>query len=127
MAIVEIAVKADVSEIENLIDQLKDLQTYKFYEGAEQTLVDIDEVVKIFTDHVEAKVAQPEIIRCKECIHYHEDIFGSEIGIGRPYDVLIVGHHGCDFWKGKDGVKDYHFVDREGFCSWAERKEDGLV
>ena len=66
MAIAKIAVKADVSEIENLIDQLKDLQTYKLYEGADQTLVDLYDVVKIFADHVEAEVAQPEP-QCNEC------------------------------------------------------------
>ena len=68
MVIDEIVVKADVSEIENLIDQLGDLQTYKLYEGAEQTLVDLDEVVKIFADHVEAEVAQPELPEfCDKC------------------------------------------------------------
>ncbi len=60
MAELKIQVKADITGIEKLIDQLKGLQTYKMYEGADQTLVDLDDLVKIFTDHVEAEVAQPQ-------------------------------------------------------------------
>ena len=47
MAELKIQVKADITGIEKLLDQLKGLQTYKMYEGADQMLVDLDDVVKI--------------------------------------------------------------------------------
>lgn len=69
--------------------------------------------------------AQPEIIRCKDCIHYHDDVWGDEIGIGKPYDSLIVGHNGCDKWCGDK--KDMVFTSSEGYCFLAERREDEQV
>ena len=69
--------------------------------------------------------AQPEIIRCKECKYYHENVFGDDIGIGRPYDVLIVAHNGCDRWGGRV-KKDMHCVKPDGFCFLAERRTDEL-
>lgn len=60
--------------------------------------------------------AQPEIIRCKDCKHFHLNVFGDEIGIGKPYDCLIVGHEMCDAWG--DGCK----TDPEGFCFMGERR-----
>ena len=56
--------------------------------------------------------AQPEIIRCKDCKHFHYDM---------PYviqGVPVLGHEVCDFWG--DGCK----TSENGFCSYAERSED---
>lgn len=61
MAKLEIPIKVDLDEIDKLIDELRHLQTYKLYEGADQKLVDLDEVVKIFAGHVKAEGEQPTI------------------------------------------------------------------
>ena len=56
--------------------------------------------------------AQPEIIRCKDCKHFHYDM---------PYviqGIPVLGHEVCDFWG--DGCK----TSENGFCSYAERKTD---
>lgn len=58
MAKLEIPVVVDISEIESLIDEIKHLQTYKLSYGAEQILVDRDDVVKIFAAHVRANIEQ---------------------------------------------------------------------
>lgn len=52
--------------------------------------------------------AQPEIIRCKDCKHFHYDM---------PYviqGIPVLGHEVCDFWG--DGCK----TSENGFCSFAE-------
>ena len=56
---------------------------------------------------------QPEIVRCKDCKHFHYDM---------PYviqGVPVLGHEVCDFWG--DGCK----TSDNGFCSYAERRTDG--
>ena len=56
--------------------------------------------------------AQPEIIYCKDCKHFHYDM---------PYiiqDIPVLGHEVCDFWG--DGCK----TSENGFCSYAERRTD---
>ena len=57
--------------------------------------------------------AQPELIRCKDCKHFHYDM---------PYviqGIPVLGHEVCDFWG--DGCK----TSENGFCSYAERRNDG--
>lgn len=59
---------------------------------------------------IESEPHMPEIIRCKECKHFHYDM---------PYviqGVPVLGHEVCDFWG--DGCK----TAEDGFCSFAERK-----
>lgn len=56
MAKLEIPIKVNIYKIEELIDRLKHLQTYKLFAGDKMTLVDRDEVVKIIADHVKAEV-----------------------------------------------------------------------
>lgn len=63
--------------------------------------------------------AQPEIVRCKDCKHYHTDVFGGEIGINGMYENLIVGHSACDRWS-----EYMNSVDPDGFCFLAERRTD---
>lgn len=56
--------------------------------------------------------AQPEIIRCKDCEHFHYDM---------PYviqGIPVLGNEVCDFWG--DGCK----TSENGFCSYAERRTD---
>lgn len=56
--------------------------------------------------------AEPGIVRCKECKHFHYDM---------PYvmqGIPILGHEVCDFWG--DGCK----TNENGFCSYAERRTD---
>ena len=56
--------------------------------------------------------AQPEIIRCKDCKHFHYDM---------PYviqGIPVLGHEVCDFWG--DGCK----TSENGFCSYAGRRTD---
>lgn len=52
---------------------------------------------------------QKEDILCKECEYYHEDYFLNNI---------IVAHHVCEKW-GKGCI-----TEPEGFCHFAERKND---
>ena len=63
-----------------------------------------------------------EVVRCKECRYFHENVFGDEIGMGRPYDCLIVGHCCCEFWGRKDDGSMTQ-TSPEGFCSFGERRE----
>ena len=107
MAKLEIPVQVYMDNLDEMIDELKQLQTYKLYQGAEQLLVSCDEVVKVFEKHLRTEVGKPEIIiRCKDCKHYREcEIFGRKITLckRREYDALS--------------------VEPDDFCSYAERKE----
>lgn len=59
-----------------------------------------------------------DIVCCKECKHYHENVWGTELGLDLP---LIVGHCACDFFgREKDMVQVYE----DGFCAWGEREEE---
>ena len=62
---------------------------------------------------------QPEIIYCKDCKHYHTDVWGGELGIGGMYGNIIVAHNACDRW-----TKGMNCVEPEGFCFLAERRTD---
>ena len=64
-----------------------------------------------------------EVVRCKECRYFHEDVFGYEIGMGRPYDCLIVGHCCCEFWGRKDDGSMTQ-TSPEGFCSFGDRRSE---
>lgn len=106
MAKLEIPVQVYMDNLDEMIDELKQLQTYKLGEGNEKTLVGCDDVVKVFRKHLRTKVGKPEIIRCKECRHYRTcEIFGKKITLckRREYDALS--------------------VEPDDFCSKAERRE----
>lgn len=51
--------------------------------------------------------AQPEIIKCKDCLHWVRTCGDNQWGLGD-----------CD-------VFDKHLVMCEGYCAWAERRSDG--
>ena len=62
--------------------------------------------------------AEPEIIRCKDCKHFHENVWGNEIGLD---DLpIIVGHEACDAW-GREWTQSC----ADGYCHMAERRTDG--
>ena len=54
-----------------------------------------------------------EIVRCKDCKHYHEHKWFSVSGLRIGSDFSDV----CMFFS--NGVK----VEPGGFCKWAERRE----
>ena len=60
MAKCEISVKIYFGEIEEIIKELRQLQTYKLFEGAEEVLVDINDVAMVLAKHVKATSAEPE-------------------------------------------------------------------
>ena len=62
---------------------------------------------------------QPEIIYCKDCTHYHTDVFGGELGLTGIWENLIVAHNACDKW-----TKDMNCVTPNGFCFLAGRRSD---
>lgn len=57
MAKLEIPIRVFIGDIEDLIAELKALQTYKLFEGDEMKLVDLDAVVEIFAGHVRSRVS----------------------------------------------------------------------
>lgn len=62
---------------------------------------------------VQLEIGRAEIIRCKECKHFHYDM---------PYviqGVPVLGHEVCDAWG--DGCK----TGENGYCFLAERRTDG--
>lgn len=63
------------------------------------------------------------LVRCKDCRYFHENVFGDEIGLGKPYDCLIVGHCCCEFWGRKDDGSMTQ-TSPEGFCSFGERRSE---
>lgn len=65
MAKLEIPIIVNCTEIDELIDEIKHLQTYKLFEGDEQVLIDRDDAIEIFAKHIRAS-AQPEPLTDKE-------------------------------------------------------------
>ena len=69
----EIPVKVYFAEIEELIHEIKRLQTYKLFEGDDLVLIDRDDVIKIFANHIKAKAFPaednnvPAIVHCSDC------------------------------------------------------------
>lgn len=89
----------DLSEQEEVIQQI----VSNILEAQERALRDLSS-------------AEPEIIRCGDCTHYHEDVWGDEIGHD---DIpLILAHQMCDFWGRGCKTKE------DAFCSFAERRTD---
>lgn len=62
--------------------------------------------------------AQPEVIRCKDCKHFHENVWGNEIGLDNW--PIIVAHEACDAWG-----KEWTQSSADGYCHMAERRTDG--
>ena len=83
-------------------------------DGLYEMSSDIDHLCTLddYVLFLESLSAQQEIIRCKDCKHFHYDM---------PYviqGIPVYGHEVCDFWG--DGCK----TNENGFCSYAERRSD---
>ena len=50
----ETSIKVDFDDIQDMIDEIKRLQTYKLFEGDDMVLLDLDAVVAIMANHVKA-------------------------------------------------------------------------
>ena len=58
-----------------------------------------------------------DLIRCRDCKHFHENVWGDEIGLD---DLpIIVGHEACDAW-GREWTQSF----ADGYCHMAERRSD---
>lgn len=52
MAKIEIPIRVYMGEIEEIINELKHLQTYKLFEEDDKVLINRDDVIKIFVNHL---------------------------------------------------------------------------
>lgn len=52
MAKIEIPIRVYMGKIEEIINELKHLQTYKLFEGDDKVLINRDDVIKIFANHL---------------------------------------------------------------------------
>ena len=98
MAKLEIPIVVDIDAVAELIEELKDLQTYKLGVGDDLILVSRDEVVEIFANHVKAK--QREEQKTGRWIRIpHDGIYCTTCGkgwsfmLGAPGD--IENYHYC--------------------------------
>ncbi len=48
----EIPIKVDFDDIQDMVDEIKRLQTYKLFEGDDMVLVDLNAVVAIIVNHI---------------------------------------------------------------------------
>ena len=62
----EIPVEVDLNGIDDIVDEIKSLQTYKLSEGDDMDLVSRDDVAEILINHIEAKrKSEPQRMRGK--------------------------------------------------------------
>lgn len=94
-------------------------QIYNSYEASQRLLDESDR--EYLSSLITAKniinsipSAEPEIVRCKDCKHFHENVWGDEIG--HPDTPIILGHEMCDFWG--NGCKTL----ADAFCSFADMR-----
>jgi len=86
-------------------------------------LPEIRNVISNILSHTKTVKDAVVVVRCKDCRYFHKNVWGSDVGIGRPYDCLIVGHCGCEFWGRKeDGSMTQ--TSEEAFCSFGERRSE---
>ena len=85
MAKCEIPIKVYMEEIEELIEELKQLQTYKLAEGDDMKLVPVDDVIKVLSRHVKTSghwIYYSGIYECSKCkcIQEHWSRFCPDCG-----------------------------------------------
>lgn len=95
MAKLEIPVIVKCTEIDELIDEIKHLQTYKLFEVDEQVLIDRDDTIEIFAKHIRASV-QPEQKVGKWIIKYDSSsgwyrVTCSECGEDVTSEIRLIG------------------------------------
>lgn len=98
MAKIEIPIRVYMGEIEEIINELKHLQTYKLFEGDDEVLINRDGVIKIFANHLRTETLSGSTIepeRKKEkwipCNTQEPDGIGCYL-LYRPH-----------FWRGNNG------------------------
>jgi hypothetical protein len=79
--------------------------------------IKISYILKLLRELQERR-KQPEIVHCKDCAHYHTDVFGGELGLTGIWENIIVAHNACDKW-----TKDMNCVDPDGFCFFWRKGE----
>ena len=63
MAKLEIPIHVYMDELEEIINELKHLQTYKLFEGDDMVLIDCDKAVEIFANHLRAEIRDTQTIK----------------------------------------------------------------
>lgn len=104
MAKIEIPVKVYMGIWENVIDELKHLQTYKLCENDDMCLVDVEDVAKILVNHIKVE-QEPERKR------------GKWISFGKVCNCNVC-HKGYD---NKDG-----FIEEWNYCPNCGAKNERL-
>lgn len=107
MAKDEIHVQICIDGLNEMLNEIRQLQTYKLGEGNEKTLVGCDDVVKVFRKHLRTKVGKSEIIYCKNCAYRCENWISTNV----DGDVI---HHCTQLDQ---------MVDDDFYCGYAERKK----
>jgi len=98
---------ADLIERQAAIEAIR-ASTKKYTGFMEMEMYTDDDAVEAI---INLPPAQPEIIRCKECKHYIQNIH------------CVGGHYnGCEEWE-HDGCE--YPVEEDWFCCHAERRQDG--
>ena len=106
MAKCEISVKIYFGEIEEIIKELRQLQTYKLFEGAEEVLVDINDVARVLAKHVKATTAEQKpgkwipvserLPELSETPYYIDAISGEKLYESERVLVFGENEHGFD-------------------------------
>ena len=63
MAKLEIPIHVYMDELEEIINELKHLQTYKLFEGDDMVLIDCDTAVEIFANHLRTEIRDTQTIK----------------------------------------------------------------
>lgn len=103
MAKLKIPIHVYMEELEEIINELKDLQTYKLAEGDDKILVDCDDVIKIFANHLRAEVFSSSMPRRGEWI-VDEKRFGDTERHCSLCGAILEG----DDWKWRNNNYCYH-------------------
>lgn len=130
MAKLEIPVIVKCTEIDELIDEIKHLQTYKLFEGDEQVLIDRDDTIEIFAKHIRAS-AQPEqteqrwipcserLPNCNGCyLVWRPHFFGGKIGM-----PSICYFDGKDTWHDSYGIDFNRILQPSDVTAWTPLPE----
>ena len=96
-------VKVCIDDVMGLVEQLKSLQTYKLFEGDDMKLVNIDDVIEIFTNHIKAeRIAGDDTAQWISCNKRFPKEHVCEDGYVEPSKYVLV----IDI-NGKYGISRY--------------------
>lgn len=90
-----VQVKADFDDMKDLLEDIGNLQTYKFFEGNDMVLVNIEDIKGILTKHVKAKEVQPERkkgewIEYPDCLQYDGAYADDQIVCSECHHVFSI-------------------------------------